>query len=172
MVEIVTAVGLLIGSVLMLSVCFVFIRHRFFGPGGAALSILGAILIGMSVWSNINVSVGADGGFRAELSQIRDQVAKIDSKNDQLRQTVSTVESQVKETQNVVQSLRNNIAEFQLDEKMPADGIFGPRTDIALRNQLKEMNASITDESIISRVQKITGKSRTDAIDYIREATK
>jgi hypothetical protein len=59
---VVTGVGLLVGFMMAATACTVFLKHQTCGAGGGVLSILGTVLIGMSVWSNISVSVGPEGG--------------------------------------------------------------------------------------------------------------
>jgi len=54
-------VALVVGMAMLLSVCFVYVKHRTFGLGGSILSTLAVILIGMSVWKSMNFSVGSDG---------------------------------------------------------------------------------------------------------------
>ncbi len=89
MEQTVTAIGIIVGLMMIATVCIVYYKHQTFGLGGSTLALLGTILIGMSVWSNIKVSVGANGGFSAELTQIQQNIAQINNRNEQIVKSVS-----------------------------------------------------------------------------------
>ena len=172
MFDIVTVIGLFVGVMMITTVCAVFLRNQTFGVGGSALSMLGTILIGMSVWGNISVSVGADGGITAELTQIRQKVSEISTHNQKIDQSVSEIRVEVKQTRDNIRSLQTDIANFQASSDLAPDGIFGPATDARLREHLRKIRATPDHESTIEMVQKMTGKSRLEAENYIRDATK
>ncbi len=54
-------VGLAIGSIAVLSACWVWVRKQAYGMGGGALSLVGAVLIGMSVWGHVRLGVSEAG---------------------------------------------------------------------------------------------------------------
>jgi len=62
-------VALVIGTAMLLSVCWVYIKNQSFGLGGSLLSMLAVILIGMSVWKEMQFSIGKD-GIKAHLAQV------------------------------------------------------------------------------------------------------
>ena len=58
---IVVLVGLVFGGLQITTACYVWIKHRKFGPGGIFLTIFGCILIGLSIWRSIQVDIGPKG---------------------------------------------------------------------------------------------------------------
>jgi len=61
--------GLLLGSALLLSAVFVFVTRQAFGLGGVVLIAFGSFLVGWSIWTSFEVSVGADGSVTAKYTQ-------------------------------------------------------------------------------------------------------
>ncbi|MEW8627047.1 MAG: hypothetical protein AB2551_14940 [Candidatus Thiodiazotropha sp.] len=62
--------GIIFGSLLLGSVIFVYVRHREFGVGGSILTPFGVMLLGLSVWKTVDISVTADGGLEAKFRSI------------------------------------------------------------------------------------------------------
>lgn len=71
MYEIMIWTGLVVGSFLCLSACWVWLGKQIFGTGGFVLCVFGAVLIGLSVWSNVSIEAGP---FRAELTRLQQEV--------------------------------------------------------------------------------------------------
>ena len=170
MSDIVIGIGLFAGLFMVATVCTVFYKTQIFGLGGSALSMLGTVLIGMSVWSNISFKVGADGAFSAELTQIKQEVAQIGKRNQRIEESVSEVKVEVKQTRENLRDLQIDIANFQASADLVPDGIFGPATDARLREHLKRIGATPDHNGTIEMVQKITGMNRAEAKVYIQEA--
>jgi hypothetical protein len=55
------AVGIVMGSVAVVSASYVWVKHQRFGVGGAFLSFVGVVLLGLSVWSRARVEISEDG---------------------------------------------------------------------------------------------------------------
>lgn len=131
-------VGLVLGAVMLASVCFVYIKHQKFGIGGATLSGLAVILVGMSVWPTIKF--GFDGQrFWAELEQAQ-QVA---------RQASKDAEEAKKETMNTrqaVTSLKTTLTTVIAQEKLKAANLYSGASDGQLSpgmiTALKKLQAS------------------------------
>ena len=64
--------GIIFGSLLLGSVAFVYVRHREFGLGGSILTPFGVMLLGLSLWKSVDISVSADGGLKAEFRSIKE----------------------------------------------------------------------------------------------------
>lgn len=62
------AVALILGGIMLLSVCYVYVRHQVLQAGGMAMSGFAVLLVGMSVWKSIDISVNEQ-GFSARLEQ-------------------------------------------------------------------------------------------------------
>ena len=67
--ELAILVGLIVGSAVLGSVCYVWVRQQVFGMGGTVLSAFGTVLIGLSVWSNIQITIGDTVKIAAVLPQ-------------------------------------------------------------------------------------------------------
>lgn len=61
-------VALVLGGIMLLSVCYVYVRHQVLQAGGLAMSGFAVILVGMSVWKSIDISVTGE-GISAKLEQ-------------------------------------------------------------------------------------------------------
>lgn len=90
MEDIVLGTGLVLGSLALLSVFFVWIRKQTFGTGGSILSVVGLILIGMSLWSNIRFRISAE-GFEASLEAIESRVEQVADAGTDIAETLTDV---------------------------------------------------------------------------------
>lgn len=88
--ELVFIVGLILGSLAMLSVCWVWVRKQVFGPGGGVLSFFGVLLAGLSLWSRASVELTPD-GFRAEFERLQQEINQVVRKSEQISQEVAAV---------------------------------------------------------------------------------
>lgn len=71
--DLVIAVGLLLGLLMGVSACWVWLKHQRFGTGGAVLCLAGVALVGLSIYGRVSIRVG---GLEAELEARIDQVAE------------------------------------------------------------------------------------------------
>lgn len=101
-------IGMIIGSIMLLSVCWVYLRHHSFGFGGTVLTCFGVILIGLSIWKTVDVSVTKE-GIKAKFSLLQEKVENI-------REAREIFEKNVGENINV---LKTNLAKDRnlLNEK-------------------------------------------------------
>ncbi len=67
------AVGMLIGSVAVVSASYVWVKHQRFGMGGAFLSFVGVVLLGLSVWSRARIEI-SEAGLLAEFERLQQQL--------------------------------------------------------------------------------------------------
>ena len=114
-------VALVVGSLMLVAVCFVYVRHRTFGLGGITLSGLGVILLGMSVWRSIDVSFD-EKGMRAKLNQV--EVVATEAKD-----TAVKAQSAVVQTNQVVAGLKTTVEVAVLQEKLKAAGLYAGASD-------------------------------------------
>jgi len=61
--------GIVLGSVLLLSAVYAFVKRQTFGLGGVVLVVFGSFLIGLSIWTSFEVSVNPDGSVTAKYTQ-------------------------------------------------------------------------------------------------------
>ena len=61
--------GLLLGSILLLGAVFVYVKRQIFGLAGVILVVFGSSLIGLSIWTSFEFSVGPDGSVTAKYNR-------------------------------------------------------------------------------------------------------
>ena len=87
--------GLMIGVAMLSVVTVVYLKHQRLGPSGAILSLFGIVLMGMSVWQTIKISVDRKGVVQAELIQ------RIESVEAEQKNVVSKMTSVEKATEDI-----------------------------------------------------------------------
>lgn len=125
-------VAMVLGALMLVSVCFVYVKHQTFGLGGTCLSGFGVILLGMSVWKTVDVSFD-EKGVRAKLEQVESVAKRADTVAEQAH-------SEVRRTTQALNGLQSTVEITILQEKLkaaglyksPADGYLGPATKAAL----------------------------------------
>lgn len=66
--------GLVLGSAMLVSVTVAFLLGHAFGLGGATLTLVGALLTGLSMWSSVQIRVSPEGGFEASFESFKQEV--------------------------------------------------------------------------------------------------
>jgi hypothetical protein len=66
--------GIVVGTLMALSVVLTFVRNRHFGVGGFVISAFGVTLIGLAVWSKVLVTVSPEGNFEAKFEALEKTV--------------------------------------------------------------------------------------------------
>lgn len=112
MESVVVWVGLLSGVALIVATVVVYVKKSAISSSGLALPVIGAILIGMTVWSDVTVSAGsANIRFVRDLSaatqDLAAEVVKVASDVDRVRNELA---SSVGELQSVVSRLTPSTA--------------------------------------------------------------
>lgn len=149
-------VALVLGGIMLLSVCYVYIRHQVLQVGGMAMSGFAVLLVGMSVWKSIDISVSAE-GFSAKLDQAikaaneaKAEATQAREASAHTRQIASALNDtvQVMKTQDALRSLglyrgpldgelsaatRQSIRQFQQTRDIPLTATLDARTASALR---------------------------------------
>lgn len=83
-------VGLVLGSLLILSVIFLTVKNRKVGMGEAFLVVMGVFLVGLTLWANVKISLSLD-GLLAEFNQVKEQVETLSVANLTLNEQVETI---------------------------------------------------------------------------------
>ena len=113
--ELVLIVGLILGSLAILSVCWVWLRKQVFGPGGSILSFFGVLLVGLSLWSRASVELTPE-GFRAEFERLQEEINQVVKKSERISEEVNAVAEAnhviTREVQVVAENLAVNKTQF------------------------------------------------------------
>ena len=83
-IQITLIMGIILGTICLLAVVHNFVRHQNFGLGGVVLVAFGAMLLGLSIWQSVELSVDADGIVTAKYKQ--DIGAEAAERNNQLEE--------------------------------------------------------------------------------------
>lgn len=103
-------VGLLVGVIVMLSVVYVFIKERTLNTGGVVLSLIGMILIGLSIWSNIKIQTE---GLTLELKKIKGEVSQLASASKVVTEEVTKITRDIDASNQQVLNLTRVLSEEQ-----------------------------------------------------------
>ena len=85
------AVGMVMGSVAVVSASYVWVKHQRFGVGGAFLSFVGVVLVGLSVWSRARVEI-SEGGLLAEFERMQQQLEEVTRTNDRVERNLDSLQ--------------------------------------------------------------------------------
>ena len=80
-IEYTLIMGIIIGTISILGVVFNYVYHKHFELGGVVLVAFGTLLLGLSLWQSIELSIESDGSVSAKYKQ--DLGAKTAEKNHQ-----------------------------------------------------------------------------------------
>ncbi len=100
--------GVILGSLAIVSVCWVWLSKQMLGLGGGVLSFVGVVLVGLSLWSKASVEVSPD-GFRAEFERLENEVKKVSVRSEQISNDVIAVAESNKALSNEVKVVAENI---------------------------------------------------------------
>lgn len=100
-------VGMVVGVAMVGTVCIAYVKRSTFGMGGGTLSVLGVLLIGMSVWSTARFEVSPEGGLKLELEKLREQVEHVEERAEEISGEVRTTRAQTEELAGDVSQVRN-----------------------------------------------------------------
>ncbi|MFJ4194388.1 peptidoglycan-binding domain-containing protein [Pseudomonas sp. NPDC089534] len=139
-------IALALGALMLASVCYVYVSRQTFGLGGACLSGFGVVLVGMSVWTTIDVAFDAK-GVRAKLEQVETVAKRAES-------TASQAQEEARTTSQTVGQLGQTLEFSMLQDRLKAagvydgatDGHFGPATKAALERLQQQKGLPVTGD--------------------------
>lgn len=118
--QVALVVGMVFGALMIGSVCVVFVKRSSFGLGGGVLSVLGVLLIGMSVWSTARFEVSPE-GLKVQVEQLQERVEAVQERADELSGEVRTTQvraeelaGEVEQVQTVARSISEDLADVAL----------------------------------------------------------
>lgn len=100
--------GLILGSLAIISVCWVWVSKQVLGSGGGVLSFFGVLLVGLSLWSSASVEVSPE-GFRAEFERLQQEVDEMAVRSQQISNDVQAVAEANKTISHEVRTVAENI---------------------------------------------------------------
>lgn len=112
-------VGIALGAVLLIMVCMTYYRQKRFGLGGVLLSFFGVVLLGLSIWSEVEFSFGRM-KFHAMRERITELAAALDStmaEIERIRADQDTLMIHVERVQDNANMLfSNNVPSYVQDD--------------------------------------------------------
>ncbi len=126
-------VALVLGSLMVLSVCFVYVKHQILQLGGIVLSGFAVVLVGMSVWKTIDITAN-EKGFTAKLEQAL-------AKANEATAKVAEVKEQSQRNSEAALALKTTVEAFKVQEALRGAGVYrgaldghiGPATQSSIR---------------------------------------
>ncbi len=104
--------GIVMGSILLLAVSWVWIRKQVLGAGGVTMSFVGVTLVGLTVWSSVRIQASPDGllaEFDRRLESLTETVEEVDSN---LQEVVETNISFSRDIESLASSVNTNGQQF------------------------------------------------------------
>lgn len=151
-------VALIMGTVMLLSVCYVYIQHQVLQFGGIVMSFFAFLLVGMSVWKTINFAID-ESGIQASLAQAieRAEAAQADAETarsaaELAKQEVVKVQMAATEATKLTTSLQAALDTIKVQDALrvkgyydgPLDGVLTAKTAASLRQFQSRNNLSTT----------------------------
>jgi hypothetical protein len=69
--------GLVFGSLMLCSLLFVYIKNKTFGLGSSVLAVFGVMLLGLSIWKTVEISVTPEGEIKAKFEALEKRVEDV-----------------------------------------------------------------------------------------------
>lgn len=150
-------VGMVFGALMIGSVCVVFVKRSIFGTGGGILSVLGVLLIGMSVWSTARFEVSPE-GLKVQVEQLREQVEGVQQKAEEISGDVQNAQARTEEVAGDVEQVRT-----------AAQMISHELADVAMSAQTSNQQVLLLSEALQER-QAIDPRAAREIQEPLRRA--
>ncbi len=115
--------GVILGSLMLLSVIWVWMSKQHFQLGGTLLSIFGTVLIGLSVFSSVTIKIGDD--LLVEFNALQEEVDTLRDNNDALIAEVSTIAQTTEIQRQQFIALGESLQTQSPQLRVPMEGIIG-----------------------------------------------
>jgi hypothetical protein len=107
-IQVTLIMGLILGTICLLAAVHNFVRHQSFGLGGVVLVAFGAMLLGLSIWQSVELSIDTEGNITATYKQ--DLGAEAAERNNQLEE----LRIQIAENTEDIERLLSSVSEAPL----------------------------------------------------------
>ncbi len=115
--------GVFIGSLMLLSVIWVWVSKQTFQLGGTLMSIFGTVLIGLSVFSSVTVKIGDD--LLVQFNALQEEVDTLREDNATLVAEVSTIATTTELQRQQFIELGDSLRRQNPQLAQPMQGIIG-----------------------------------------------
>lgn len=115
--------GVIIGSLMLLSVIWVWVSKQHFQLGGTLMSIFGTVLIGLSVFSSVTVKIGDD--LLVQFNALQEEVDTLREVNATLVTEVSTIATTTELQRQQFIALGESLRRQNPQLAQPMQGIIG-----------------------------------------------
>lgn len=142
MTTVVFGVGLVLGSAMIGTVCMVYLKKQLMGFGGAVLTIFGVVLVGLSVWSTVQVKVSKD-GFEVELDKLAQRVGQVEETTIVVAEDLASVATNAETDRAQFNTLTRELAESEVLRPEAAARVLEVQPDRIMRvdpERLREMS--------------------------------
>lgn len=118
--------GIGLAALSVSSACWIWVRKQLFGFGGSALCTSGVVLIGLSIWHNVQVSAPPSSGLEVRLSELEKALSQISTDYSELVSLTRTVDTQTR------QDIKE--ADKKIDELAKVSGKVNPGQNSSVAN--------------------------------------
>ncbi len=136
-------VGLVLGTFAIVAACGVWVRKQLFGAGGTVLSLVGLILVGLSVWKSVEISV-TEGTVSVRLERLEQDLAEVTGANlamaqelEKVANALTTTKQQFVQLTHVLENRGTLAPEVSRELRTPVDRL--PTLDRARLNSAIEI---------------------------------
>lgn len=96
---------------------WVYIKHQIFGLGGSILTPFGVLLLGLSIWKTVEISVSPGGKIEAKFRAIEEHIERVGRENLQIlqatKQQLAEVRSETAELREAVIAAQRYAADIE-----------------------------------------------------------
>jgi hypothetical protein len=157
--------GIILGSIQLLAVSWVWVQKQVLGMGGITMSFVGVALVGLALWSSIRIEASPD-GFIAEFQQ----------ELEQLNRSVQEVGDQVDEVDADLRNVVSTNIAFNRDlEELNTTLATNSRLFVSLTDELERSstvnNAPLTrlrESVVVPNVQEMEIRSRRETLEALQ----
>ena len=126
--------GIVFGSLAVISVTLVWVRHQIFGLGGSMLSVTGITLLGLSIWSGVSFEVSGS-GVRVDLERLQQQVQQLNETSMAMRTDVAEAETRLRQMAEVTDMVTGEMVRLAEADRLERRQLLALTESEALRDQ-------------------------------------
>ncbi len=145
-------VGMILGAFVLISVCVVWLRHQKLGGGGTGLSVIGIVLVGLSIWSSVKLQVG---DVRVELETLRARVQQVADAGAKISEETARVAESTAGNRDAILNLTQELGQRQMlaPEQMRSLHEILQRTPTVQPEVLRQISRDLSSDGIKRKVR-------------------